>query len=62
MAPNKEITAPERVSAGPEGGLLALGLLALLVGAGSGLVGAVFRLCLERADHLRNVLVGHGAW
>jgi len=42
--------------------LLVLGLLSLLVGAGSGLVGAAFRLCLGQADHLRNVLVGwaHG--
>jgi CIC family chloride channel protein len=39
-----------------------LGLLSLLVGAGSGLVGAAFRLALEQADHLRNVLLrwAHG--
>jgi CIC family chloride channel protein len=39
-----------------------LGLLSLLVGAASGLVGAAFRLSLDQADHLRNVLIGwaHG--
>ena len=35
-----------------EGGLLALALLALVAGALAGLVGAIFRLCLEQADHL----------
>jgi CIC family chloride channel protein len=40
-------------------GLLALALLSLVAGAVTGLVGAVFRLCLDRADHFRDVLV---AW
>jgi chloride channel protein, CIC family len=40
-------------------GLLILGLLSLVVGAASGLVGAVFRLALEWADRLRDALV---AW
>jgi chloride channel protein, CIC family len=41
------------------GSLLALATLALVVGAVSGLVGAIFRLSLERADDLRNALI---AW
>jgi chloride channel protein, CIC family len=42
--------------------LVALALLALLVGAGSGLVGAAFRLSLEHADRLRDLLIvwAHG--
>jgi chloride channel protein, CIC family len=42
--------------------LVALALLALLVGAGSGLIGAVFRLSLEHADRLRDLLIvwAHG--
>jgi chloride channel protein, CIC family len=41
------------------GNLLALALLALIVGAAAGLVGAVFRLALEEADRLRETLI---AW
>jgi CIC family chloride channel protein len=37
------------------GSLVALALVALVVGAASGLLGAVFRLALEQADRLRNV-------
>ena len=44
---------------GEGGSLLVLALLAPVVGAGSGLVGAIFRLSLDRADDLRNGLV---AW
>ena len=44
---------------GEGGSLLALAFLALVVGAASGLVGAIFRLSLERADDLRNALI---AW
>ncbi len=40
-------------------GLLGLALLSLLAGAVTGVVGASFRLCLDRADHLRGVFV---AW
>src|SRR5262245_55876756 len=40
-------------------GLLALALLSLAAGAVTGLVGAVFRLSLDRADHFRDVLI---AW
>src|SRR6516162_4694037 len=45
-----------------EGSLLALALLALVAGALAGLVGAIFRLCLEQADRLRDVLIAraHG--
>src|SRR5262245_42148443 len=38
----------------PQGGLLALALLALLVGAASGLIGACVRLSLEWADKVRD--------
>jgi CIC family chloride channel protein len=46
----------------PDGGLLALALLALVVGALAGFSGALFRLSLQRADDLRNALVvwAHG--
>ena len=40
-----------------EGGLLALTLIALLVGIGSGLVGATFRLLLSQADRWRDALI-----
>jgi CIC family chloride channel protein len=42
-----------------EGSLLVLALLALVAGAIAGLVGAIFRVCLEQADRLRDVLI---AW
>ena len=44
------------------GNLLVLALVALIVGAAAGLVGAVFRLALEQADRLRDALIGwaHG--
>src|SRR5262249_24297655 len=41
------------------GSLLVLALLALIVGATAGLIGAIFRLTLEPADRLRAALV---AW
>ena len=41
------------------GSLLVLAVLALLVGAGAGAVGALFRLALEHADQWRNDLI---AW
>ena len=45
-----------------QGSLVVLGLLALLVGAASGLLGAVFRLTLDQADRFRGVLLvwAHG--
>jgi chloride channel protein, CIC family len=44
------------------GRLLTLAVLALVVGAGAGLIGAVFRIVLERADVLRDQLItwAHG--
>jgi len=44
---------------GEGGSLLVVALLAPVVGAASGVVGAIFRLSLDRADDLRNGLV---AW
>jgi CIC family chloride channel protein len=41
------------------GNLLVLALLALIVGAAAGFVGAIFRLTLQQADHLRDALI---AW
>src|SRR5215468_2262786 len=45
------------------GSLLVLALLAPLVGAASGLIGAVFRLTLLQADHWREVMIvwAHGS-
>jgi CIC family chloride channel protein len=61
MALREVTTGPEAASAaepaGGEGSLLVLGLLSLLAGAASGLVGAAFRLSLEQADRLRNLQV-----
>ena len=53
--------ASEPVADGAEAqsGLMALGLLSLLVGAAAGLVTALFRLALDHADSFRDVLV---AW
>ena len=44
------------------GSLLALASLALVAGALAGLVGAIFRLFLQQADRLRDVLIAraHG--
>jgi CIC family chloride channel protein len=42
-----------------DGSLLVLALLALVVGAAAGLAGALFRLSLQQADRLRDVLI---AW
>ena len=44
------------VTADGSGNLLALALLALIVGAAAGFVGAVFRLALEQADRLRDTV------
>jgi CIC family chloride channel protein len=41
------------------GTLPALGLVSLLAGAGSGLVTALFRLALDRADEFRDRLIAH---
>lgn len=44
------------------GGLVILAVLTLLAGAATGLVATAFRLLLQQAEHLRNVLIGqaHG--
>src|SRR5262245_22161181 len=49
-------------TAGDEGGLFVLAVLSLFAGGLSGLLGAVFRLSLDQADRLRNVLISsaHG--
>ena len=49
--------APPPQAAQREGSLLALAVLALVVGAASGLIGALFRLSLEWADGLRDRLI-----
>lgn len=49
--------APARPPA-KEGNLFVLAALALVVGAAAGIIGAMFRLTLLQADHLRNLLVG----
>jgi H+/Cl- antiporter ClcA len=54
MIQNKPHNPPEGHSS-----LLVLALLALVVGAAAGLVGAIFRLTLEQADRLRDALI---AW
>jgi CIC family chloride channel protein len=45
-----------------QGGLLTLAILALVVGAAAGLIGALFRLVLVQADDLRDRVIGwaHG--
>jgi CIC family chloride channel protein len=49
-----------RAEAAPdEGGLPALAALALIAGAGSGMIVAVFRLALTQADRWRNELITH---
>ena len=45
---------PERLRSLP-----ALAFLSLLAGAGSGLLTALFRLALDRADNFRNLLIAH---
>jgi chloride channel protein, CIC family len=50
---------PRAEAAPDEGGLLALAALALIAGAGSGLIVAVFRLALTQADRWRSELIGH---
>ena len=55
---------PENVSQGqPRRGLILLGILAPLAGLGAGLVGALFRLALEKANGLRDALIsGMTGW
>jgi CIC family chloride channel protein len=67
FAANEPPPAADAESAGEaaagHGGLLTLACLALIVGAASGLIGALFRLSLEQADGLRNAAIvwAHGA-
>jgi CIC family chloride channel protein len=48
---------PEIKGADGPGSLLVLALLAPIAGIGAGLIGAVFRLALKQADHLRNATI-----
>ncbi|MGO9946750.1 MAG: H(+)/Cl(-) exchange transporter ClcA [Steroidobacteraceae bacterium] len=48
---------PEIKGADGPGSLLVLALLASIAGAGAGLIGALFRLVLKQADHLRNAII-----
>lgn len=54
--------APPSSAEHDHGGLLVLALLALIVGAAAGLIGAVFRIVLEQADILRDRVISwaHG--
>jgi CIC family chloride channel protein len=54
MADPAKMTNAESMA---HGNLLKLGALALLAGGAAGLVGAVFRLVLQQADHLRDRLI-----
>ena len=49
-------------SAEGQGSLVALACMSLLVGAASGLLGAIFRLTLEQADRVRGSVLtwAHG--
>jgi chloride channel protein, CIC family len=55
-------SSPSAATRHHEGSLLTLALLSLLVGVGSGLIGALFRLALEQADRLRDAVISwaHG--
>jgi hypothetical protein len=55
---SRKQNVPADAADGP-GNLLALALLALIVGAAVGFVGGVFRVALEKADRLRDTLI---AW
>jgi CIC family chloride channel protein len=57
--PARRASEPAAKAGERQGGLITLALLSLLVGAASGLVGALFRLVLEQADRLRD---GAIAW
>ena len=61
--PRMSAIAPDAEATDGHGSLLVLGLLALIVGAGAGLLGAAFRMALTQADHLRNAFIAwaHGA-
>src|SRR5262245_32981391 len=54
MDDNRGRTERDARAAADQGGLLTLAVLALVVGAASGLIGALFRLSLVAADGWRN--------
>jgi chloride channel protein, CIC family len=56
-APATHTSEPAAQSGERQGSLVVLALLSLLVGAASGLVGAVFRLVLEQGDRLRDAVL-----
>jgi CIC family chloride channel protein len=56
-APANRASEPAAQSGERQGSLVVLALLSLLVGAASGLVGAVFRLTLEQGDRLRDAVL-----
>jgi CIC family chloride channel protein len=60
--PRMSASTPKTESADGHGSLLVLALLSLIVGVGSGLTGAAFRIALVQADRLRNSLIdrAHG--
>ena len=58
-APATRASEPTAQSGERQGSLVVLALLSLLVGAASGLVGAIFRLTLEQGDRLRDAVL---AW
>ena len=60
--PRMSASTPDTESAEGHGSLPVLALLSLIVGVGSGLTGAAFRLALVQADRLRNSLIdrAHG--
>jgi CIC family chloride channel protein len=65
MQPESPMMSKSPAEAGAadgQGSLLTLALLSLVVGLGTGLIGAAFRLALTQVDRLRNALVGwaHG--
>jgi CIC family chloride channel protein len=61
-APMTSNSEPAAETSERPGSLLVLALLAPVAGAIAGLLGSVFRLALERGDHLRNALIfwAHG--
>lgn len=58
MAGHGSTRAPDEAAPPPpRSGLFALGVLAILAGLGTGLIGALFRLALEQANRFRDALI-----
>jgi len=57
MNPKAEFQAKDDVKERPRRNLIMLGIIAPLAGLGAGLVGALFRLALEKANWLRDALI-----